>query len=238
LLRRLAAGELKILEPQPLPIHYLTMFFAAISGAFLAAYLVGSFPAGYLAGLACGVDLRTAGSGNVGATNALRVLGKKWGYAVFATDLIKGFLGVKVAQWLGGAFVSDAASVFGVAGAVGAVVGHNFPVWLGFRGGKGISTSGGVMLALFPLPVFAAGFVAWMGLFFSTRYVSIASLGAAIALPLASAVLWLNGKCPLILVIAAVAMCCLAFYRHRPNIRNLLNGTERRFGQKKTESIE
>ncbi len=174
----------------------------------------------------------------MGATNAFRVLGKPWGYTVFAADALKGFLGVKVALGIAMLLAPSYEVPIGVVGAVGAVLGHNFPVWLGFKGGKGISTSAGVMLALFPLMVFAVGLLAWLTFFFTTRYVSVASLASAIALPTTSFVLALNGQCHWLLVAVAVAMCLLAFWRHRPNIARLMAGTEKRFERKKKDSPE
>ncbi len=212
------------------------MLWIAFITSLLAPYLCGSFPSGFLAGKLRGVDLRKEGSGNVGATNAFRVLGKTWGYAVFAADALKGFLAVKVALGIAMALAPGYEIPMGVVGAVGAVLGHNFPVWLGFQGGKGISTSAGVMLGLFPPMVFAVGLVAWLLLFFTTRYVSMASLASAIALPAASFVLALNGQCDWLLVGVAFAMCLLAFWRHRPNISRLLAGTEKRFERKKKDS--
>ena len=214
------------------------MLWIAFITSLLASYLCGSFPSGFLAGKLRGVDLRKEGSGNVGATNAFRVLGKTWGYAVFAADALKGFLGVKVALGIAMLLAPGYEIPMGVVGAVGAVLGHNFPVWLGFQGGKGISTSAGVMLGLFPLIVFGVGLVAWMTLFFTTRYVSVASLASAIALPATSLVLALNGKCDWLLVAVATVMCVLAFWRHRSNIARLMAGTEKRFERKKKDSPE
>lgn len=202
----------------------------------LVGYLFGSFPSGFLAGLAKGVDLRKEGSGNVGATNAVRVLGKVWGYGVFFADFLKGFLAVKAALFIGWQLAPDFEVYAGVVGAFFAVLGHNFPVWLKFQGGKGISTSGGIMLGLFPFPVFLAGLVAWMLLFFTTRYVSLASLASAVALPAASFVMASWGACPLPLAWVSLAMCALAFWRHRGNIQRLLNGTEKRFERGKKSS--
>ncbi len=208
----------------------------------LVAYLIGSFPSGYLAGRICGVDLQKAGSGNIGATNAMRVLGKKWGYAVFACDALKGALAVmagfliaEVPRWAGPAPVHVA-----VAGALFVVLGHSFPVWLAFKGGKGIATSAGIMLALFPFAVFLSGLVVWLTLFYSTRYVSIASLGAAVALPVSALVLMIFGrpdtmiigKCDPVLVVIAILMGGLAIWRHKANIERLLAGTEKRFDRK------
>lgn len=214
------------------------MLWIAFISSLLASYLCGSFPSGFIAGKICGVDLRKEGSGNVGATNAFRVLGKPWGYTVFAADALKGFLGVKAALGIAMLLAPGYEIPVGVVGAAGAVLGHNFPVWLGFQGGKGISTSAGVMLAIFPPMVFAVGLVAWMALFFTTRYVSVASLASAIALPATSLVLALNGQCHWLLVVVATAMCFLAFWRHRPNIARLMAGTEKRFERKKKDSPE
>ena len=206
------------------------------------AYLIGSFPSGYIAGRACGVDLRMAGSGNIGATNAMRVLGKKWGYAVFAADILKGILAVRagfalasVPQWRGADPVHVA-----VLAAFFVIIGHSFPVWLGFKGGKGIATSAGIMIALFPLPVFLVGLLVWLGLFFSTRFVSVASLGSAVALPSTALLLMFFGKpgamlfakCDPVLVVISGLMGGLAIWRHKDNIKRLLAGTEKRFERK------
>jgi len=118
--------------------------------AALLAYLLGSMPWGYLAGRINGVDLRREGSGNTGATNALRVLGKKWGYLVFALDALKGVLAVKWSMDLGVYFDATGQEKIyaGVVAAIFVMVGHSYPVWLRFQGGKGIATAAGVMLAL------------------------------------------------------------------------------------------
>ena len=208
----------------------------------VVAYLIGSFPSGYIAGRARGVDLRMAGSGNIGATNAMRVLGKKWGYAVFSADILKGVLAVRVGfalaavpQWRGADPVHVA-----VLAALFVIIGHSFPVWLGFKGGKGIATSAGIMIALFPLPVFLVGLLVWLGLFFSTRFVSVASLGSAVALPSTALLLMFFGepgamifaKCDPVLVVISGLMGGLAIWRHKDNIKRLLGGTEKRFERK------
>lgn len=202
----------------------------------LEAYFLGSIPAGPIAGWINGVDLSKQGSGNTGATNALRILGKKWGYFVLGVDILKGWLAVIVAFSI--AKISFHATPpetinAGVLAAIFSVIGHSYPVWLGFRGGKGISTSAGVMLALFPWQVFASGLVVWLVLFYSTRYVSIASLGAALALPIASTVMWQFGECDPVRITIAATMCALAVWRHKSNIVRLLAGTETRFEKKR-----
>lgn len=224
----------------------------------LAAYLVGSFPTGYIVGKTKGVDLRKEGSGNIGATNALRVLGKKCGYLVFAGDAFKGWLGVKFGFLLADLIMAHtqvtaaAASAFGsfgasptltnaeitagVVAAIFTVIGHNYPVWLRFQGGKGISTSAGIMIALFPILVFFCGLAAWLIFFYTTRYVSIASIASSIALPASSAILTAYGQCDLIRTGIATVMCLLALYRHKANIQRLLAGTEKKFEKKRSTS--
>jgi glycerol-3-phosphate acyltransferase PlsY len=205
-----------------------------LASAFVA-YLLGSIPWGYLAGKINGVDLHKEGSGSTGATNALRVLGKSWGYTVFSLDVLKGWLAVMLAFELGGRFFATAPSDIipvGVVAAIFAVVGHSYPVWLRFQGGKGIATSAGIMLALFPWPVFTSGVAIWLVLFYSTRFVSVASLGAAVVLPTSSAVLWWTGDCDAIRTAIAATMCALAVWRHKSNISRLMIGTEKRFEKK------
>jgi glycerol-3-phosphate acyltransferase PlsY len=211
----------------------------------LGAYLLGSIPNGYLVGKAQGVDLRKVGSNNIGATNALRVLGKKWGYFVFAADAFKGWLAVLLAWVIGWEWPEAAKITLGVIAAIFAMIGHIFPVWLGFKGGKGISTSAGVMIALFPIWVFLFGLTVWAVLFFATRYVSVASIGAAISLPVSSGALWALGnilpasisaplslQCDALRTAIAAAMCVLAVWRHKSNIQRLLAGTEKKFEKK------
>ena len=195
----------------------------------LGAYLIGSIPSGYLAGRAKGIDLRKEGSGNIGATNALRVLGKKWGYLVFAADIFKGWFSVTLAYVLTNRYAPDQMTVAGILAALFAVVGHNFPVWLGFKGGKGIATSAGIMIALFPIWTFLVALAVWMTLFYGTRYVSVASIAAAISLPVTTGLLALAGKCDWLLVPVAVLMAILATWRHKSNIQRLLAGTEKKF---------
>ena len=181
------------------------------------------------------MDLRNEGSGSTGATNALRVLGKKWGYAVFALDAFKGWLSVMIgfvlALWIYHAVESVVINA-GVISAIFAVIGHSYPVWLGFKGGKGIASSAGIMLALFPPPVFAFGLFVWLVLFYSTRYVSIASLGAAVALPTGAGALMFLGQCDMIRTSIAGVMGLLAIWRHKSNIQRLMAGTEKRFEKK------
>jgi glycerol-3-phosphate acyltransferase PlsY len=196
-------------------------------------YLLGSCPTGLLISGARGVDIRQHGSGNIGATNVLRVMGKKWGYLVFALDTFKGLAAVRLALALASALNPGGShpELVGIAGGLAGILGHTFPVWLRFRGGKGVATSAGVLLGLMPLAVVSV-FLVWLGLFKVTRYVSVASIGAAFALPFFVA-LYLRIKMltgasllPFSILIAGVVI-----WRHRSNIQRLLQGKEQRFGQ-------
>lgn len=205
------------------------MFAYAVTA--LVAYLLGSVPTGFLVGKTRGVDLRKEGSGNIGATNALRVLGKKFGYFVFAADALKGiaavWAGFLVARSAG--LAEHGVILAGITGAICVLLGNNFPVWLGFKGGKGIATSAGVAIALFPIWVFLVSITTWVVLFFTTRFVSVASIGAALALGTTGFVLFGLGQCDLLRAVIGGLMTALALWRHKPNIERLLAGTEKRF---------
>lgn len=207
-------------------------------GTAIGAYLVGSFPSGYLVGRSRGIDLRKEGSCNVGATNALRVLGKKLGYIVFAADVFKGWLAVTLAYAVASGYRPADAVPAGIIAAAFVVIGHNFPVWLGFQGGKGIATSAGIMIGLFPIWVFLFGLMLWAVVFKTTRYVSVASIAAAISLPTSSGILMLFGRCDWRLVAIAGAMAVLAIWRHKPNIERLMAGTEKKFEKKRSAGHE
>jgi len=206
--------------------------------AALAAYLIGAIPTGFLVGRARGIDLRKVGSGNIGATNAARTLGKGWGYFCFAADFLKGFIPAFVARtWWASTFDANP-EWCGLIAAACAVLGHNFPVWLGFKGGKGISTSGGIILGLFQPIVFVTAVSTWLILFLTTRIVSVASLGGALALPISLAVLTAHGQSPVMYLVLGIVLAALAVWRHRSNILRLVSGTEPKFhrGKPQTDS--
>ena len=206
------------------------MFYVFVA---FGAYLIGSFPSGYVIGRARGVDIRTQGSGNVGATNALRVLGKKWGYLCFALDIGKGALAV----WLAKLAVAPAAGIdptlAGIVAAIAVIAGHTFPVWLGFKGGKGIATSGGIAIALFPIEVFLISISLWVVVFLLTRIVSVASIAATVTLGSTLVVLWFLGRAEAPVMAVGLAMCVLVIWLHRANLRRLCAGTEPRFEKKR-----
>jgi glycerol-3-phosphate acyltransferase PlsY len=194
----------------------------------IGVYLLGSIPFGYLAGRLGGVDIRQHGSGNIGATNVLRVLGWKYGYPVFVADTLKGFSAVRLGLWLG----DDSAYKLGILAAICAVLGHSFPVWLGFRGGKGIATSAGAYFGLLPAEALIAVGV-WILTFLLFRFVSVASLAASATVPLS---FWLLAPANIpgrgLLLLFSVAITVLVIVRHRSNIRRLLRGTEPRLQRK------
>jgi len=198
----------------------------------LSAYLLGSIPTGFIAGKVRGIDLRTVGSGNIGATNALRVLGKPMGIAVLLIDALKGWVAVRVASvWCVDRLMPQSAlNAYETAAIIAgfcAVLGHNYTCWLGFKGGKGIATSAGVLAALVPWALLIILSI-WIVLFAVTRIVSLGSIAASLTLPFAS---WFTTKSWSLTAVTA-AMGALAIYKHVPNIRRLLAGTEPRFGQK------
>jgi len=196
----------------------------------IVSYLIGSIPCGYLVARTQGVDIREHGSRNIGATNVLRVMGKKWGYLVFLCDSSKGFLAVKL-----GILVATHSLLSpilgGVIAAITCILGHNYTIWLGFKGG--IATSGGVIMAMFPITVVCCLALVWIVVFYVGKYVSLASIAAAVALPVAVflTVAKTGGEFWTLFGFS-VLICALAVWRHQSNIVRLMNGTESRFGKK------
>jgi len=233
----------------------------------LLAFLCGSIPFGWLFGKCKGIDIRQHGSGNIGATNVWRVLGKSCGIPCFLLDVLKGViptvlaislirfegqpLGLSIPQLLPHAYQFPAAQQFTaqmlvVLTGLLSILGHNYSPWVGFKGGKGIATSAGVVIALMPAAIVILVII-WALLFFTTRYVSVASIGAAIALPLmthlgarfhhlnndpAQPTLWEAGTWNKPLFAFSVVIALLAVWKHRSNIQRLRNGTENRFSKK------
>jgi len=204
----------------------------------VVSYLLGSIPTGYLVARARGVDIRTVGSGNIGATNVFRHLGKPAGIFVLLIDALKGWaaayaVAMLVLQWLfPNASPTMRDSVRVIAG-VAAVLGHNFTCWLHFKGGKGIATSAGVLIALV-WPSLLIILSVWVVLFVLTRYVSLASICASATLPFAA---WFTHETPAMVGVTA-GMAALAIYKHRSNIQRLLNGTESRISFKKSKPAD
>jgi glycerol-3-phosphate acyltransferase PlsY len=225
----------------------------------LLAFLMGSIPFGLLMAKSRGIDIRAHGSGNIGATNVLRVMGKKFGIPCLLLDMLKGFIPVAIAvnliqitgrpvqvplglpdAWVMKLAAGDAlkAQIAHIATALAAVLGHNYSPWAGFKGGKGIATSAGVLLGLMPFAVVLL-LAVWLLLFFATRYVSVASIGAAAVLPLLT--LWgswhhgriQDGTWNKPLFVFSLIIAVLAAWKHRTNIQRLRAGTENRFERKR-----
>lgn len=187
-----------------------------------AAYVLGSIPFGLLVGKWwANIDVRQYGSGNIGMTNVLRTAGYVPAFLTLIGDLGKGALAVLIAQWL----LGD--PVFSLLAGTFAMVGHNWPLFLGFRGGKGVATIAGVLLVFRPLAALIL-FAIWLGVLLTFRYISLASITVAILLPL---ILFLTGATGFELLLG-ILVGAITVYRHRSNIERLRKGTEFRFGEK------
>jgi acyl phosphate:glycerol-3-phosphate acyltransferase len=194
-------------------------------------YLMGSVPTGYLMGRSRGLDIRQHGSGNIGATNVWRVMGRNWGLVAFACDFLKGFLLLFLVRHI--EFAGDTSwstSLLLVLCGLAAILGHNYTPWLGFKGGKGVATTAGVLAALLPWALIVA-FSLWAISVALTRIVSISSILAAAVLPLATAFFYPGRWIYLALAVLAGS---LAIWRHRSNIKRLIAGTEPRLGSSPT----
>jgi len=189
------------------------------------AYILGSIPFGFVTGKWIGhVDLREHGSRNVGATNVFRVVGKKWGVMVLILDAAKGFAAVRLGHML----LGEAAGVpYQLAIGIAAIAGHSFPVWLNFKGGKGVATSLGVFLAV-ALPATLAAFGFWCVVFYFTRIISLSSLAAALVFPGTVFFMYRGQKGFETLLAVSVLLCFFIFYTHRSNIQRLIRREEKR----------
>jgi len=200
--------------------------------AIAAAYLLGAIPFGLLMGKLKGVDIRDHGSGNIGATNVVRVLGKSLGLTTFFLDVLKGFVPsfffpALINQWQPTSLDPVALSL---ACGAAAIIGHNFPVFLGFKGGKGVATSLGVLFGIAWLTA-VVSFGAWALAFLATRYVSLASIIGAVMVIVSG--WYFYGSEGVIRPIVLTVLASLVILRHKANILRLLKGTESRFSKKK-----
>lgn len=200
----------------------------------LAAYLVGSIPFGYLIARRAGRgDIRSAGSGNVGATNVARIAGAGAGILTLLLDAGKGALAV----WLA-ALVTDGSVTWMVVAALGAMLGHIFPVWLSGRGGRGVSTATGAFL-LICWPAVTAAIGVWLIVAVVTRYISLASILAAASLPFLTYILYAPRHAPPHIVSVGTALGSLVIiWKHRPNIERLISGTEDKFSFRRRSKPE
>ena len=200
--------------------------------AILLAYFLGAIPFGViLAKLLGGTDVRKSGSGNIGATNVARVVGPLAGVLTLIFDIAKGAGAVLLAEKL----ANHSAGWMMIAG-IAALVGHCFPVWLKFQGGKGVATAGGVFLVLSP-PACLAAVILFLLVVIFWRYVSLGSVSAAAAMPLLITLLW-AGRTPLAVTVGTLAAALLILYKHRGNVERLLEGAEPKFSFSKNKETE
>jgi acyl phosphate:glycerol-3-phosphate acyltransferase len=205
------------------------MTFTLVGLLALASYLLGAIPFGLLVARSQGVDIRRAGSGNIGATNVFRCVGRGWGLLTFLCDALKGFAAAFVFPLLLAPFGAAGPSPFtaSLVGAVAAVVGHNWPVYLRFRGGKGVATSAGALLGVAWQPV-AVALAVWLALFAMLRYVSVASMLAAAGAAAYAWRMWNVGAAEIGLPVTLSLLAALTVWRHRGNIQRLARGQEPR----------
>lgn len=206
--------------------------------SLLIGYLFGIFQTAYFYGKMNGIDIREHGSGNAGTTNALRVLGKKAGAIVFAGDFLKCFLVIHLVKLIFNNMAADILPLVGLYAATGCILGHNFPIQLGFRGGKGIACTAG-LLAAFDIRIGVIALVTFLAIVIITRYVSLGSMVIVTEFALFIIIfgqlgLYHMAQAPLIeMYVLAAFLAGMAIYRHRANIVRLLNGTENRIFEKK-----
>ena len=194
----------------------------------IIAYFIGSIPTGFLMARARGVDIRSVGSGNIGATNVFRILGKGPGIAVLLIDALKGFLPAK--YLIMGGVSAQSQEYHSLVAGFCAILGHNYTCWLRFKGGKGVATSAGVLIAWVPLALLIS-LASWLAVLGISRYVSLASIMAALVLPFA---VWATGARGHMIAVASL-LSALAIYKHRVNMQRLMAGTENRIGKKKVQ---
>lgn len=215
----------------------MSALFIQYTLVFVASYLFGSIPWGLIIGKCKGIDIRQHGSGNIGATNVLRTLGKPLGVLCFFLDFLKGLIPVLIAIFLlkSGILANDALLAPVLAG-FAAFAGHVWSLYLKFKGGKGVATSAGIIAALAPVSLLISG-VLWLVVFKTSRYVSLASICASVALPVSAIVLSALRvyELHISVIILLVVIGVLAIIKHRGNIQRLLAGTENRFDSKKNK---
>lgn len=197
------------------------MFIFQIALVSIAGYLIGSISFAVIIARRQGVDILSAGSGNPGATNVKRVLGAKWGNTVFALDALKGLL---AAGWPM-LFLAGGSPQLAILGLLGALAGHSYSLFLKFRGGKGVATTMGGLLAIMP-GALLVGLLVWLAIFYASRVVALASILFALSLPISAAWLYQPGDPRFFL---GCALCMLIIVRHRSNISRLLQGKENSF---------
>lgn len=217
------------------------IFIAELIICFVVSYLIGSISFGYIVGKESGVDIRDEGSGNTGTTNALRTLGVKAGLVTFAGDFFKALVPVFVIRYISGHVLADTPDMtylVTIIAGIGAVLGHNFPFWMGFKGGKGIAVTAGVTVAIaFTHPLYWVGaLLLFIVIVVITRYVSLGSLCVpAWAVPVYTLIFERNNEYFVVALIISLLYTVLAFIKHASNIKRIISGTENKLFDKKIE---
>lgn len=199
----------------------------------VVGYIFGCFSTAYFVGKMHGIDIRKEGSGNLGSTNALRTLGVKAGLMTFVGDMSKTIIPILVLRYGVYANAPDYGRLMALWIGLGVVLGHNFPCWLHFKGGKGIAVTAGVILAIAEWPVIVCGLLIFAIIVFLTRYVSLGSLIVAFYLPVNMLVYQKESPFFTYMLVVSLIFTVLAFFQHRSNIVRLVHGEERKVGEKR-----
>ena len=199
----------------------------------VVGYIFGCFSTAYFVGKMHGIDIRKEGSGNLGSTNALRTLGVKAGLMTFVGDMSKTIIPILVLRYGVYANAPDYGRLMALWIGLGVVLGHNFPCWLHFKGGKGIAVTAGVLLAIAEWPVIVCGLLIFAIIVFLTRYVSLGSLIVAFYLPVNMLVYQKESPFFTYMLVVSLIFTVLAFFQHRSNIVRLVHGEERKVGEKR-----
>lgn len=202
-------------------------------GALVIGYLLGGVQSAILVGRFKGIDIRTHGSGNAGTTNTIRVLGKKAGALVLVIDILKAVLAIAIAKLIFGASHNDAMILIALYSGIGAILGHSYPLFFGFKGGKGIATTAGTLIGI-DIRLFLVAAIVFLICFGITRIVSISSLLMTASLPILISIAYAGkGSVGIEAMVLAFAITAFTFYRHKANIKRLMNGTEAKLTSKK-----
>jgi len=205
----------------------------------LISYLIGAIPFGFLIAKSQGIDIQTVGSQNIGATNVFRSVGPKWGIITFILDFLKGFIPVLFAKLFAARLSTETHSIHAhilpLSCMISAIIGHSLPVYLKFKGGKGVATGTGALLAIAPSAVLT-GIIAWIIVFYLFRYVSLASILTVIAVSIFSWGNFIYSKINISIPVVITIISIIIILRHHANIRRLLSGTELKFGKKNKEN--
>lgn len=202
-------------------------------GALLIGYLLGGVQSAILVGRFKGIDIRAHGSGNAGTTNTIRVLGKKLGALVLIIDILKAVLAIGLSKWIFGATHPNEMILIALYSGIGAILGHSYPLFFGFKGGKGIATTAGTLIGI-DFRLFLVAACVFLGCFAITKIVSMSSLLMTASLPILISIMYAGtGRIGIEALILAFGITGFTFYRHKANIKRLMNGTEAKLTSKK-----